>query len=191
MSTLPVLLIAALVAVIVVGVLLVALSSRRAQTQADNKMRAHELRVEATAEADVIRERELDAQTAQVEADRARLEAERAEARAVQALLALEQTEAQVEDKVREADRLDPEVDDRSDSYSPGSLDAADDGAPAVAAKPGPDEDWDDEPITAPSDGPGAESSSGPTSEAVTEWGTEPNIGLETDPGTDSSDDTQ
>ncbi len=172
------LLVAALVTIIVVGVVLVALSSRRAQTQADNKVHAHELRVEATAQADVIRERELDAQTAQVEADRARLEAERAEARAAEAQLALEQTEAQVEEKVREADRLDPDVDHRSDSYSPGSVDAPTGGSTAVVLEPGPDEDWDGEPnaqsITPASTG---------SSRGVTEWGTEPNIDVDTDSG--------
>ncbi len=42
-----------------------------------------------------------------------------AEAQAAEARQKLAQTEAQQEDAIREADRLDPSVDHRSDDYTP------------------------------------------------------------------------
>jgi flagellar biosynthesis/type III secretory pathway M-ring protein FliF/YscJ len=61
---------------------------------------------------------------------RAREEAEIAEARAMEARQGLAQTEAQQEDTLREADRLDPSVDHRGESYQPG------DATPPPAAPP-------------------------------------------------------
>ena len=49
-------------------------------------------------------------------------EAERAEARARDARQQLAQAEARQEDVLREADRLDPEVDTRREGYRPGEL---------------------------------------------------------------------
>ena len=60
-----------------------------------------------------------EAHEAEVRAEAARLEAERARREADEASTALAQQEAVREDRLREADRLDPTVDHKADDYRP------------------------------------------------------------------------
>ena len=88
---------------------------------------AEELRSQAATQAQTtIAPAQQDAAEAQRKAEEARLQAERAEAEAREAQVAAQQVEAEHEAQVRDADRLDPRVDHRSDDYSPqvaGSVD--------------------------------------------------------------------
>jgi FtsZ-interacting cell division protein ZipA len=103
------------VAVVVVVVALAALGAMRrrrsTKTEAARKQ-AGALRQEAAGGAAGL-------QASQAEAQRARAEADAAAARAREAEQRAGMTEAQVEDRVREADRVDPDVDHRSDEYRP------------------------------------------------------------------------
>lgn len=81
---------------------------------------AEELRGQAASRAQTtIAPAQQDAAEAERKAEEARLQAERAEAEAREAQVAAQQVEAEHEAQVRDADRLDPRVDDRSDDYSP------------------------------------------------------------------------
>lgn len=111
-----------IVAVVIVVVLLVAFAAWRAQRRKKMAARAEELRSEARSHAPEIGQNRQDAREAQVRADAARLEAERAQRESEAAQTALAQQEAAREDRLREADRLDPHVDHRADDYEP-SLD--------------------------------------------------------------------
>jgi FtsZ-interacting cell division protein ZipA len=88
---------------------------------------AEELRGQAASQAQTtIAPAQQDAAEAERKAEEARLQAERAEAEAREAQVAAQQVEAEHEAQVRDADRLDPRVDHRSDDYSPqvpGSVD--------------------------------------------------------------------
>ena len=66
-----------------------------------------------------MQQEELKAREAELEAERKRLEAERAEAEAERARQGHLQEHAKIEDQVREADRVDPDVDHRSPDYVP------------------------------------------------------------------------
>ena len=88
---------------------------------------AEDLRGQAASRAQTtIAPAQQDAAEAERKAEEARLQAERAEAEAREAQVAAQQVEAEHEAQVRDADRLDPRVDHRSDDYSPqvpGSVD--------------------------------------------------------------------
>lgn len=108
--------VAIVVALVVLG-LVAALMGKRRKRQ--HEARAAELRQDAAARTPAVEEADVRAKEAQVEADRARYEAERAEARAQEAQQARVVEEAEVEDRLREADRLDPRVDTSSGDYRP------------------------------------------------------------------------
>lgn len=115
------------VAVVVVLALIglaVSMSRKRKATQ--NRQHAGELRHEARAQQGGVQQEELKAREAELEADRKRLEAERAETEADQARQGHLQEHAKVEDQVREADRVDPDVDHRSTDYAPETTHASD-----------------------------------------------------------------
>ncbi len=118
MSAAALLLILLLFVIIVAVVVVVALMLTRRQEQ-QRTDRARGLRQEATAGAAAIPEAQVRAREAEVEAERARLEAQRAEETAAQAQQGLSAEEATYEDRVREADRLDPSVDQQADDYAP------------------------------------------------------------------------
>ena len=88
---------------------------------------AEELRSEAATRAQTtIAPAQQDAAEAEARAEEARVQAERAQAEAQEKQVAAQQVEAEHEAQVRDADRLDPRVDDRSDDYAPqvpGSVD--------------------------------------------------------------------
>lgn len=118
-----ILLIVVVVAVlVVVGVLAMMASRRKAAAQAErDRAQAREIRSEAATTSTAVRDSDMRAREVQLEADRARLEAERAERRAAEAQQGARVEEALHEDKLREADRVDPDVDHRSEDYSPGA----------------------------------------------------------------------
>lgn len=94
----------------------------------DNKIaKADELRSQAATQAQsTIAPAQQSAAEAEAKAEEARVQAERAQAEAREAQVAAQQVEAEHESQVRDADRLDPRVDDTSDEYAPqvpGSVD--------------------------------------------------------------------
>jgi len=84
------------------------------------RQRASELRSDAASTAAEKQEREARARAAQAEADRVRAEADKLEVRAQQERTSYDMTQAKQEDHLREADRLDPDVDHRDPDYTPG-----------------------------------------------------------------------
>jgi len=130
-GTIILLVVAVVVVLLIVGLVAMMSSRRKAAEAEHNRTRAHEIRHEA-AGTTAVRDSDLEAREAQIEADRSRLEAEQAEARAAQAQEGVQVEDARREDQLREADRIDPDVDQRSDDYAPGTA-----GAP-VAEEPAP-----------------------------------------------------
>jgi biopolymer transport protein ExbB/TolQ len=113
----------ALVALLVLGALLivviaVALSRRNTEQK---RARAEQLRLQAATQDPSISQSREQAADAEAQAQLARQEAERAERRAAEARQGMRVDEARQEDAVREADRIDPDVDHRSDGYEPGT----------------------------------------------------------------------
>ena len=84
-----------------------------------NRARAGGLRSEAGAAATEIPAAQVRAREAEARAERTRLEAQKAEEDAARANQALSAEQARYEDRVREADRLDPDVDHRAPDYHP------------------------------------------------------------------------
>jgi len=84
-----------------------------------NRARAGGLRSEAGAAATEIPAAQVRAREAEARAERVRLEAQKAEEEAARANQALSTEQARYEDRVREADRLDPDVDHRARDYQP------------------------------------------------------------------------
>ena len=115
-----------IIVVIVLAVLLLAgliAASTKRKKQEVARERAGEIRHEATVSDTTRREQEAQARATAAEAERARAEADQLEARAQQDRTAYDQTLAHQEDRIREADRLDPDVDHRDPGYSPGLAD--------------------------------------------------------------------
>jgi len=111
--------IVAVVVVLALLALLAALARKRKATQ--DRHHAESLRQEAHSHQGMVQQEELRAREAEAEAERKRVEAERAESAATEARQAHLQEHARVEDQVREADRVDPDVDHRSEDYQPGT----------------------------------------------------------------------
>jgi predicted phage gp36 major capsid-like protein len=82
--------------------------------------RASELRSDAAGVAAEKREREARAREAEAEAERVRAQADKLEVRAQEERTGYDQTRAQEEHSLREADRLDPDVDHQDPDYRPG-----------------------------------------------------------------------
>ena len=120
----------AVAALVLIG--LVVFSIRK-KSVADNREQAARLRERADTEAAVLPDAQARADQAAAEAERARLEAERAEAQAAAARTEADQQRAIHEDRIRAADRLDPDVDHRATDYSPDVVDPA--GPSAVPAE--------------------------------------------------------
>ena len=106
-----------IVVVVVVVAALVAMTRKRRNEQ--RRVRAEELREEASTHAAVLPEAQRQAEELRAKADLAQAEARRAEERAANAEQGHRVEQASYEDKVREADRLDPEVDHKSGDYEP------------------------------------------------------------------------
>jgi TolA-binding protein len=87
------------------------------------RQRASELRSDAAATAATKQEQEARAREAEAEAERVRAQADKLDARAQEQRTSYDQTRAQQEDALREADRVDPDVDHRAPDYRPGTDD--------------------------------------------------------------------
>jgi len=126
-----------IIVLIILAVLLVAgLLWMAMKRKKDQRARTHagELRSEA---AETTREKELRAaraREAEAEAEKARAQAEQAQVKARDERVAADQTQAQQEHHLREADRIDPDVDHKSKDYQPGPGTAGAAGAGAAGA---------------------------------------------------------
>jgi hypothetical protein len=85
------------------------------------RVRAGELRSEAAASATDKQVQEARAREAEAEAERVRAQADKLDARAQEERTSYDQTRATQEDRLREADRVDPDVNHRSPDYQPGA----------------------------------------------------------------------
>lgn len=108
-----------LVVVLVVAALAAWLVTQ--QRKKKHEEHAEHLRQEAHEHATEIPETQVRAKEAEAQAERARLEAERAAQQAREAQVAATQQQAVHEDRLRTADEVDPNVDTRSDDYTPGA----------------------------------------------------------------------
>ncbi len=104
------------VVLVVIGAVASMMSKRRTE---QHRARADELRAEASAKAGGLTESQRQAEDARAKAELAKTEAQRSEERAAQAEQGHQVEQAGYEDKLREADRLDPEVDTKSADYEP------------------------------------------------------------------------
>jgi FtsZ-interacting cell division protein ZipA len=104
------------IAVIVIGVAVALMGNKRTAAKREEAENLRNEAAERTASVEASR-READEQAARAEV--ARAEAARAEEAALQAQQGVQVEEARVEDQVRAADRVDPDVDTRSDDYRP------------------------------------------------------------------------
>jgi len=115
---------ATIVLIIVIVLIVVALIGLAAWMSNKKKMEhrraeAERIRQEAAAHEGGLQESQIRAREAEVEAEQARLKAQRAEEEAARAHQGVSQERALHEDKLREADRLDPNVDHRAEDYNP------------------------------------------------------------------------
>jgi FtsZ-interacting cell division protein ZipA len=114
---------AAMLVVIIVVLLVLAVVGLllwRTRSRERHAREAAELRTRADAQTDEIDHAQRTAASQRAAAEAAREQAEHAEARAAEAERELAQTEALYEDTVREADLLDPSINDRDEHYLPG-----------------------------------------------------------------------
>lgn len=108
--------VAVVLALLLLGLLAALMSKRKTEHR---KTEAAELRQDAHARTPELDQADVRARAAQVEADQARLNAQQAEAQAVEAEQSRAAEQATYEDRIREADRLDPTVDTDSPEYQP------------------------------------------------------------------------
>ncbi len=110
-----------LIVAVVVLAAIIAIAMQVSAKRKAGERRAHaaELRDEAVTTTSGLDESQRRADEAAAEAEIARAEAARAQERAAEASQGVQVEEARVEDRVREADRIDPDVDTRSDDYAP------------------------------------------------------------------------
>ena len=105
------------VVLVVVGAAAYAvMTNRRNQARREQATELREEAVQTTASVEASRR---EAEEAAARAEVARAEAARAEREATQAKQGLNVDEARVEDRVRTADQLDPDVDTRAEDYQP------------------------------------------------------------------------
>src|SRR6476469_4095443 len=105
-----------IVVLVVVGAVASMISKRRTEQR---RARAEQLRAEASEKASGLAESQRAADAARAKADLAAAEAERAREQAAQAETGHQVEQASYEGKLREADKLDPEVDTRAKDYEP------------------------------------------------------------------------
>jgi outer membrane murein-binding lipoprotein Lpp len=109
------------VIVIVVVVLAIGaiVSMTRSKRTEQNRTHAEELRTEATTQAGGLSESQREAEEARAQAELAKAEADRAAERADAAEQGHQVEQASYEDKLREADQVDPDVNTRAADYEP------------------------------------------------------------------------
>jgi hypothetical protein len=110
-----------IVVILLIVAAIVAFMNRR--RTAMRRGRAEELRTEASTHAGALPESQRQSDELRAKADLAEAEAERTREQARRAERAHEVEQASYEDKVREADRLDPDVNTRDDDYRPEAWD--------------------------------------------------------------------
>ena len=132
MDTVIWIVVAIVVALLVLGLLAALMSKKKTEQR---KAHATELRQDAQSRAPELDEADVRAREAEVEAERARLEAERAQTRATEAEQARAAEQAGYEDRIREADRVDPAVDTGASDYEPDTRYPADSDERAAAAR--------------------------------------------------------
>lgn len=108
-----------IVIVVVVAIIAAVLLMMRKRRTEQNRARAGELRQEASTHAGTLTESQRHADELRAEADLAKAEAARAEERAARAHQSHQVDQAAYEDKLRTADKLDPEVNTRAKDYEP------------------------------------------------------------------------
>ena len=119
MSTATIVWIVVVVIVVIALAAIIAAVARRKRLES-KRTTAQAIRQEtATSGAEDTARARVEAQEAQARAARARLEAERAEAEAAESHRGAQVEEAKYEDRLREADRVDPDVDHTRDDYQP------------------------------------------------------------------------
>lgn len=106
-----------IVVVVVIAALVVSLAGKRRTER--RQARAEELRQDASAQASGLTESQREAEELRAQADLAKAEAERAEEQAATAEQGHQVEQAVYEDKLREADRVDPAVDHKAGDYEP------------------------------------------------------------------------
>jgi flagellar basal body-associated protein FliL len=114
MSTIIWIIVAVIVVLAVAALIAAMMRKRKAEQQ---RVHAQHLRREAVSNVDRVQQSDVEAKEAEARAERARLEAERAEAQAVEAQRAVDMERATYEDRIREADRIDPDVDHRTNQH--------------------------------------------------------------------------
>ena len=110
--------IAVVVVLAVVALLAAAANKKKVERR---RVEAEQIRTDAHAQSAGVIDAERQAREAEQNAARARAEAERAEQQAAEAARARDMEHATHEDRIREADRIDPDVDTRSPDYVPGT----------------------------------------------------------------------
>ena len=113
----------ALIVIALLAVLAFVVMSAKKKSRHDNHVRAEQLRAQATEKAPDLSRDRAEVERAEREAEEARRAAAQADERAAEARTGIAQQEAVHEDRIRAADRLDPEVDHTADDYSPTGLD--------------------------------------------------------------------
>jgi len=108
-----------LIVVVAIVVIAVAVALMRNRRTAARREQAESLRTEAVQSTASVEASRRDAEEAAARAEVARAEAARAQEQATQAQQGLHVEEARVEDRVRAADRIDPDVDTRTEDYRP------------------------------------------------------------------------
>jgi hypothetical protein len=129
----PMWLIWVIVAVVVALAIVVIVPMANKKRTEQHRVRADELRSEASTQASGLTESQRAAEEARAQAELARAEADRAAERAEAAEQGHQVEQASYEDKLREADRIDPDVNTRSADYEPSvwSDETTTDGSPA------------------------------------------------------------
>ena len=107
------------IAIIVIGLIGLAVWMSGKKKREHRRAEAERIRQEAAAHAGGLEESQVQAREAEARAEQARLQAQRAEEEAARAHQGVSQEQALHEDKLREADRLDPNVDHRAEDYHP------------------------------------------------------------------------
>lgn len=95
------------VILVVLGVVVALMMNKRKNEQ--RRAHAEQLRTEAAAQSDAIAHSEREAKLAEADAAAARAEAEQAERRAAEARQGVHMDQAVQEDRIREAQRVDPD----------------------------------------------------------------------------------
>jgi hypothetical protein len=107
------------IVIVVVIVAIVAIVMMNKKRTEQRRIEAEGLRTEATTQAGGLTESQREAEEARAQAELARAEADRAAERAATAAQGHQVEQASYEDKLREADRVDPDVNTKSADYEP------------------------------------------------------------------------